>query len=186
MIIKIFEEDISIRIFSDCAVSDWLYYLYLMNTNMTRFRWFSKVLHPGCNIGCETLFSELGKLPLKLNCPTSTSTCPATLLNKGEIRLSLEHYLPNGASQGLFQLAPLPFFYWIHLQRATGYLACWHPCASDESSLSIGRVKFCAEILSDWVVIGSLRLYYLNLMNTNMTGFRWLSNIIASLCFGWK
>ena len=27
----------------------------------------------GCNIGCKTLFSERGKLPLKLTCPVSTS-----------------------------------------------------------------------------------------------------------------
>ena len=33
----------------------------------------------GCNIGCKTLFSEWGKLPLKLTCPASASTCPATL-----------------------------------------------------------------------------------------------------------
>ena len=57
-----------------------------------------------------TSFAERGKLPLKLTCPASTSTCPATLLNKGEIGLCPKHYLPSGASQGLFQLAPLQFF----------------------------------------------------------------------------
>ena len=39
----------------------------------------------GCNIGCKTLFSERGKLPSKLTGPAGTSTCPATLLNSGEI-----------------------------------------------------------------------------------------------------
>ena len=43
---------------------------------------------------------------------------PATLLNKGEIGLCPKHYLPSGASQGLVQLAPLPFFCQIHLQLA--------------------------------------------------------------------
>ena len=33
----------------------------------------------GCNIGCKTLFSKRGKMPLnlKLTCPAGTSTCPA-------------------------------------------------------------------------------------------------------------
>ena len=165
-------------------MSDWLYYLYLIITNRTRFRWFSKVLHPGCNIGCETLFSELGKLPLKLNCHTSTSTCPATLLNKGEIRLSLEHYLPNGASQGLFQLAPLPFFYRIHLQRASGYLARWHPCALDESSLSIRRVIFCVEILSDCAVFAWL--YYLGSVVRDVIGWKSETCLFAGEWLLWQ
>ena len=39
----------------------------------------------GCNIGSKTLLAERGKLPKKFTCPTDTSTCPATLLNKGEL-----------------------------------------------------------------------------------------------------
>ena len=61
------------------------------------------LLPTGRNIGCKTLFSEQGKLPLKL-------TCPTTLLNKGDIGLFPKHYLPNRASQGVVQLASLPFF----------------------------------------------------------------------------
>ena len=64
-----------------------------------------------CNIGCsKTLLSELGKLPLKLTFPAGSSTFPTTVVNKGEIGLCPKHYLPSGASQGLVQLAPLPFF----------------------------------------------------------------------------
>ena len=37
-----------------------------------------------CNIGSKTLLAKQGELPLKLTCPINTSTCPATLLNKGE------------------------------------------------------------------------------------------------------
>ena len=77
----------------------------------------------GCNMGCKTLFAEWGKLPLKLTCPAGTSTCPATLFNKGCIGLCPKHYLPSGASQGLVQLAPLPFFCQIHLQRGK-WLCC--------------------------------------------------------------
>ena len=75
----------------------------------------------GCNIGCKTLFSEWGKLPLKLTCPAGTLTCPATLLHKGEIG----HCLPSGASQCLVQLAPLLFFaeFTCNLQRGQ-WLCC--------------------------------------------------------------
>ena len=79
----------------------------------------------GCNIGCKTLFSEWGKLALKLTCPASTSTGPATLLNKGEIGLRPKHYLPSGASQDLVQLAPLPFFAKFTCNGASGYVARW-------------------------------------------------------------
>ena len=79
----------------------------------------------GCNIGCKTLFSERGMLASKLTCPAGTSTCPATLLNKGEIGLYPKHYLPSGACQGLIQLAPLPFFaeFTCNLQRGQ-WLCC--------------------------------------------------------------
>ena len=39
----------------------------------------------GCNIVSKILFVERGKRPLKFTCPTGTSTCPATLLNIGEL-----------------------------------------------------------------------------------------------------
>ena len=77
----------------------------------------------GANIGCKTLFSERGKLPLKLTCPAGTSTFPATVLNKGVVRLCPKHYLLSGASQGLVQLAPLPFFAEFTCNGASGYVA---------------------------------------------------------------
>ena len=66
----------------------------------------------GSNIGCKTLFSGRGKLPLKLTCTVGSSICPATVLNKvrldfaqnitcraGQVRVlfSLPHwrFLPN-------------------------------------------------------------------------------------------
>ena len=52
--------------------------------------------------GAKHYFSEWGKLSLLVG----TSTCPATMLNKGEIGLCPKHYLPSRASQGLVQLAP--------------------------------------------------------------------------------
>ena len=62
-----------------------------------------------CNIGCKTLFSERGKLPLKLTCPASTSTCPATLLNKGKIGFCPKHCLPSGQVRVLFSLPQCRF-----------------------------------------------------------------------------
>ena len=67
----------------------------------------------------QKLFSERGKLPLKL-------TCPATpLFNKGNIGLCPKQYLTSGASQGLLQPAPLPFFaeFTCKLQRGQ-WLCC--------------------------------------------------------------
>ena len=74
----------------------------------------------------QYIFSEWGKLPVKLTCPAGTSTCPATLLNKGEIGLCPKHYLPSRASQGFVQLAPLPFFCQNHSQLATGPVVMLH------------------------------------------------------------
>ena len=77
----------------------------------------------GCNIGCKTLLFERGMLPLKLTCPAYNTPCPATPLNKGEIGLCPKHCLPSGASQGLVQLAPLPFFAKFTCDGANGYVA---------------------------------------------------------------
>ena len=77
-------------------------------------------------MGSKTLFSEQGKLPLKFTCSAGTSTCPATLSNKGVIGLCPKHYLPGGASRGLVQLAPLSFFLPNSLATcngASGYVA---------------------------------------------------------------
>ena len=117
-------------------------------------------LNPGCNIGCKTLFTERGKLPLKLTCPASTSTCPVTLLNKGEIGLCPKHYLPSGASQGLVQLAPLPFFaeFTCNLQqgqrlcccnRASGYVVATGPVVM---FLQWGQWLCCCNGASGYVV----------------------------------
>ena len=68
------------------------------------------------------------KLPLKLTCPTDTSTCPATLLNKGDIlEFSQNITCRAGQVRVLFSL-PLPVFCRIHLQLATGqWLCCMLP-----------------------------------------------------------
>ena len=96
---------------------------------------------PGYNIGGKTLFSEWGKLPLKLTCLASTSTCPATLLNKDDIRLCPKHYLPSGASQGLVQLAPLLFLakFTCNLQRL-----CCTLCAE---KLLVMPIALCSDVL---------------------------------------
>ena len=91
-----------------------------------------------CNIGCKTLFSERGKLPLKLTCPAGTSTCPATLLNNGEIGICPKHYLPSGASQGLVQLAPLSHCRFLPNSIATcngasGYVARCRYSSTEEN-----------------------------------------------------
>ena len=88
---------------------------------------FYSKAYAGCNIGYKTLFAERGKLPLKSTCPAGTSTCPATLFNKGCIGLCPKHYLLSGVSQGsAFQLAPLPFLCQIHLQLAIGQVVMLH------------------------------------------------------------
>ena len=84
---------------------------------------------PGFNIGSKTLLAEQGKLPIKFTCPASTSTCPATLLNKGELHCEdSKHYLPSGASLGLVLLASIRHFLPNSLSSckgASGYVAHW-------------------------------------------------------------
>ena len=85
---------------NDCNPGTWVLIWVLsesfpMNTNMTGFRWLSKNLCvivlwtktalAWCKIGSKTLLADRSKLPLKFTCPVSTSTCPATLLNKDEL-----------------------------------------------------------------------------------------------------
>ena len=43
------------------------------------------IISSGCNIDSKIFLAERGKLPLKLTCPVGPSTCPATLVNKGEL-----------------------------------------------------------------------------------------------------
>ena len=50
---------------------------------------------PGCNIGFKTLLAERGKLPLKFTYPAYTSTCPTTMLNKGELNCRELFRLPD-------------------------------------------------------------------------------------------
>ena len=66
----------------------------------------------GCNISSKILIAELGKLPLKFACLAGTSTCPATLLIKGQkttcrvgqfrvlFCLPVCHFLPNSLATG--------------------------------------------------------------------------------------
>ena len=116
----------------------------------------------GCNIGFKTLFSERGKLTLKLTCPTGTSTCPATMLNKGEIGLCPKQNLPSGASQGLVQLAPLPFLpnslvtgpvVMLHTTMLTLLLSKARGCKISEKHLNPVVLVFIGKLL-----LSSLRL----------------------------
>ena len=119
----------------------------------------------GCNIGCKTLFSERGKLPLKLTCPTSTSTCPATLLNKGKIGLCPKHNLPSGASGGLVQLAPLPLFakFTCNLQQGQWLCCTLH----DILFIFLRFYNCCLNIKQKWaLVVHFLSLILLSLICT--------------------
>ena len=57
--------------------------------------------------------------------PSSTYTCPATLLSKGAIGLGPKYYLPSRASQGLFSLPHCRFLpnSLATCNRASGYVA---------------------------------------------------------------
>ena len=52
-------------------------------------------LRPACNIGSKTSLAKQVKLPLKFTCPAGTSTCPTTLLNKGELHWDSGRTLPK-------------------------------------------------------------------------------------------
>ena len=76
----------------------------------------------GCNIGGKTLFSERGKLPLKLTCPVSTSTYPATLLNKGDTLPTT--LLAERGKSGYCSACPIAvFFAKFTYNKASGYVA---------------------------------------------------------------
>ena len=98
----------------------------------------------GCNIGSRTVLAKGGKLPLKFACPSGTSTCPATLLNKGE--LHCEDYGQNVACQAeqvriLFCLPDCRFLpnSLPTCNRASGYVARWTTHLINGSKLSNTR-----------------------------------------------
>ena len=87
------------------------------------------VTYPVKHIGSKTLLGERAKLPLKLPCPTGTSTCPATLLNKG--KLNCEYSAQNitcraGQVIGSCSACPIAVISQIHLQLATGEAVMLH------------------------------------------------------------
>ena len=57
------------------------------------------------------ILAERGKLPLKFTCPIGTSTCPVTLLKKGELHCKNlpKTLLVKGGNWGHVLLAQLPF-----------------------------------------------------------------------------
>ena len=69
--------------------------------------------YSGCNIVSKILVAQRGKLPLKFTCPADTFTCPATLLNKGEL------------GKAFVMLARLPFSI-ATCNGANGYVARWY------------------------------------------------------------
>ena len=112
--------------------------------------------------GCKTLFSERGKLPLKLTGPADTSTCPATLSHKGDIEFCPKHYflLPSGASQGLVQLPQLPLFaeFTCNLQRGQ----CFCCTLNSQSNVHV-RVQLYTHIYQYF----SNSVKHLTLQNSN-------------------
>ena len=74
----------------------------------------------------QILLAEQGQQPLKFTCPAGTSTCPATLLNKGEIQC--KDFAQNITCRvGLVKgLVLLTIFCRIHLQLATGQVVMLH------------------------------------------------------------
>ena len=88
---------------------------------------------PGCNIGAKTLLAKWGKLALKIACPASTSTCLATLFNKGELHRekSGQNILAEQGKLGSCSVCPIAVFCWIHLQIWTGQVVMLHAEAID-------------------------------------------------------
>ena len=126
-----------------------------MSVNFTlRLHWrmfltqICKFLHKskwntGCNIGSKTLLAKQGKLPLKFTCPVRTSTCPATLLNKGELHCedpAQNITCRSGKVRVLFYLSHCCFCR-IHLQLSSSYVARWH-CKANIQFFEIGMVDF--------------------------------------------
>ena len=77
--------DLAVRVLrASVLMMEWAFSM-LSAPVLKRLKVTSLTSLSGCNIGSKTLLPEQSKLPLKLTCPADTSTCPATLLNKGEI-----------------------------------------------------------------------------------------------------
>ena len=80
-------------------------------------------------MGSKTSLAEQGKLPLKFTCPAGTSTCPATLLIKGE--LHCEDSARNITCRAWGKLGfcldcPIAVFCRIHLKLAMGQVGMLH------------------------------------------------------------
>ena len=81
----------------------------------------------GCNIGSKTLLAEWGKLPLKFTCPTSTSTCPATMLNKlRQIKASYIVRTENNTCLKQCIIVLLAIVCQMHLQLTVGQVVMMH------------------------------------------------------------
>ena len=77
-------------------------------------------LYAGCNIGSKTLLAERGKLPLTLTCLADSPTCPATLLNKGELQCkdSVQNITCQVGQVWVLFCLSIAIFCLIHLQLA--------------------------------------------------------------------
>ena len=102
---------------------------YFLKRYQCQFQYLLTVSNPtltGCNTGYKTWFAEQGKLPLRFTCRAGTSTCRATLLNKGE--LHCEDSAQNitcwaGQVRVLFCLPHCHFFAKFTCKRASVYVA---------------------------------------------------------------
>ena len=78
------------------------------------------VLASRCNISSKTLLAKRDKLTLRFTCPDDASTCPATVLNKGELHCKdLPKTLLNGQGKLVARLLYFAEFT-CNLQVATG------------------------------------------------------------------
>ena len=90
----------------------------------------------GCNIGCKTLFSERGKLPLKLTSPAGSSTFPATML-KTKVKLDFAQNITLCARQ-VRVFFSLPHCRFLPNSLATGPVVMLHAGAAREYMSALG------------------------------------------------
>ena len=113
-------------------------------------------LYAGCNIGSKTLLAKRGKLPLTFTCPADSPTCPATLLNKGELQCEdsvQKHYLPSRASLGLVLLVDCHFLPNSLAMRQAVMLHAGMSKLSQILSISLS-VSFIYKLLTLSVLLG--------------------------------
>ena len=100
--------DLAVRVLrASVLMMEWAFSM-LSAPVLKRLKVTSLTSLSGCNIGSKTLLPERSKLPLKLTCPADTSTCPATLLNKGEI---LKILLAERDNLGSCSACPIGVFF---------------------------------------------------------------------------